>query len=282
MDSCEVLPPQVSALIKPLRELVSGISLAARVPQIDVAVADEVIALTLRVLDTPQPEDLERLRAFAAGHAVDVYLQSGGPDSIRPLDPGSVRPLSYRLPEFALELHFGPAQFTQVNHPVNRVLVSRAVRLLRPAPGERIADLFCGLGNFTLALARMGANVVGVDGSQDLVARGVENALRNGLAGHAQFRRADLFERPERVLAELGTLDALLIDPPRDGAHALVQALGEPSPTRLVYVSCNPATLARDAGVLVTAQGYTLRAAGVVNMFPHTSHVESIALFERA
>jgi 23S rRNA (uracil1939-C5)-methyltransferase len=282
MDSCEVLPPRVSALITPLRELVSQMTLAARLPQIDVAVAAEVIALTLRVLDAPHEDDLARLDAFAARHDVDIYLQPGGPESIRPLDPGHVRPLCYRLPEFALELHFGPAEFTQVNHPVNRVLVSRAVRLLHPARGERVADLFCGLGNFTLALARSGASVVGVEASQELVARGTENARRNGLDAYARFRRGNLFDQPERILAELGTLDAMLIDPPRDGAHALVQAFGQLGPARLLYVSCNPATLARDAGVLVGEKGYRLRAAGVVNMFPHTSHVESIALFERA
>ena len=281
MDSCEVLPPHVSALIAPLRELVSGLGIVARLPQIDVAVTEDVTALTLRVLDPPGPDDLAGMAQFAARHGVDIYLQPGGPDSIHPLDPAAARPLCYRLPEFGLALHFRPSDFTQVNHAVNRVLVSRAVRLLQPRPGERIADLFCGLGNFTLALARSGAAVVGVEGSRDLVERGAQNAQRNGVEGNAQFRRADLFERSADVLSELGPLDAMLIDPPRDGAHTLVQALGSQGPTRLVYVSCNPATFARDAAVLVTEKGYRLRAAGVVNMFPHTSHVESVALFER-
>jgi 23S rRNA (uracil1939-C5)-methyltransferase len=233
------------------------------------------------VLDAPDAGDLERLRAFTLEHNVDIYLQPAGPDSIHPLDPARARALCYRLPEFALELHFRPADFTQVNYAVNRVLVSRAVRLLRPAPGERIADLFCGLGNFSLALAKAGASVTGVEGSQDLVDRGAENARRNGLAERARFLRADLFERPEAVLEEIGAQDAMLIDPPRDGAHALVRAFGIHAPERLVYVSCNPATFARDAAVLVGEKGYRLRAAGVVNMFPHTSHVESIALLER-
>lgn len=282
MDSCEVVPPQVSALLVPLRELASGMRLAARLPQIDVAVGEGVIALCLRVLDPPAAEDLARLRAFAAAHAVDIYLQPGGPDTIAALDPASARPLRYRLPEFALDLHFGPADFTQVNHGVNRALVRRAVDLLQPQRGERIADLFCGLGNFTLALARSGAQVTGVEGSQALVERGNENARRNGLAGQAEFRCADLFEHPERTLAELGAPAAMLLDPPRSGAHALVRALGTGAPGRLVYVSCNPSTLARDAAVLVGEKAYRLRAAGVVNMFPHTSHVESIALFVQA
>jgi 23S rRNA (uracil1939-C5)-methyltransferase len=281
MDSCEVLPPRVSALIPPLRALISGLQIAARLPQIDVAVAEDVIALTLRVLDPPSPEDLEALHAFAAAHDVDIYLQSGGPDSIRPLDPATVRPLRYRLPEFGVDLYFGPAEFTQVNHAVNRVLVSRALRLLQPTSGERIADLFCGLGNFALPIARSGAEVIGIEGAADLVARAADNARLNGLSERAQFRRADLFQRAAEALAQAGALDGMLIDPPRDGAHALVQALSVPAPARIVYVSCNPATLARDAGVLVRDKGYVLRAAGVVNMFPHTSHVESIALFER-
>jgi 23S rRNA (uracil1939-C5)-methyltransferase len=255
--------------------------LAARLPQIDVAVGDDALALTLRVLDPPVVDDIERMRSFARAHDVDLYLQPGGPDTVHPLGGTPARPLRYRLPEFGLELRFQPSDFTQVNHGVNRVLVSRAVALLRPVPGERIADLFCGLGNFTLALARRGAHVTGVEGSLDLVARGAANASLNGLAERVQFRHADLFVHPAQVLAGLGRLDAMLIDPPRDGASALVQALGPDAPARLVYVSCNPATLARDAAVLVGGKGYRLRAAGVVNMFPHTSHVESIAHFER-
>jgi 23S rRNA (uracil1939-C5)-methyltransferase len=282
MDSCEVLPAHVSALIAPLRSLVSGMRLAARLPQIDVAVGDDVTALTLRVLDAPDAADLDRLRAFTAAHDVDIYLQPGGPDSIHPLDPAGARPLCYRLPEFGLELHFQPGDFTQVNHAVNRVLVSRAIGLLQPRPGERIADLFCGLGNFSLALARMGASVTGVEGSTDLVERAAQNARRNGLGQLARFTRADLFARADAVLAEIGPQDAMLVDPPRDGAHALVRAFGKDAARRLVYVSCNPATLARDAAILVGEKGYRLRAAGVINMFPHTSHVESIALFERA
>ena len=281
MDSCVVLPPRISALITPLRELLGAMQLAARIPQIEVAAGEAVDALVLRVLDPPGEHDLALLRAFAERYGPDIYLQPGGPDSVYPLQPERLRPLSYRLPDFDLTLCFRPSDFTQVNRAVNEVLVRRAVGLLDPRPGQRLADLFCGLGNFTLALARRGAQVVGVEGSAELAERAEENARRNGLAQRARFRVADLFEAPQRVLEELGPLDGMLVDPPRHGAHGLVQALGEDAPRRLVYVSCNPATLARDAGVLVREKGYRLRAAGVVNMFPHTSHVESVALFAR-
>ncbi len=280
MDSCAVLPDRISALIGPMRELVSRLTLADRIPQVEIAATDDADALTFRVLDRPTPEDIEQLRAFAHRHQVIVQLQSGGPDSVRTLDGGTYVPLRYRLPEFDLEFEFTTAEFTQVNAEVNRTLVSRAIRMLRPGPGQRIADLFCGLGNFTLPIARRGARVTGVEGNHGLVARAVANAARNGLSGLAEFRVGDLFLDPRSILSELGPLDAMLVDPPRDGAHALVQAL-DSGPRRLVYVSCNPATLARDAGVLVHEKGYRLAAAGVVNMFPHTSHVESTALFER-
>jgi 23S rRNA (uracil1939-C5)-methyltransferase len=281
MDSCAVLPERISALILPLRALLGAMQLAARIPQIEVAAGADGDALVLRVLDPPGEHDLELLRAFAERHDVDLYLQPAGPDSVHALQPERLRPLFYRLPDFDLTLHFRPSDFTQVNRAVNEVLVRRAVGLLDPRPGQRLADLFCGLGNFTLALARSGAQVMGVEGSAELVARAEDNARRNGLAQFARFRAADLFEAPQRVLAALGPLDGMLLDPPRHGAHGLVQALGEDGPRRLVYVSCNPATLARDAGVLVREKAYRLRAAGVVNMFPHTSHVESVALFEK-
>ena len=282
MDSCEVLPPRVSALIVPLRALASSMDLAARIPQIEVAVAEEAVALTLRVLDLPAEQDLRRLREFAALHAVDIYLQPHGPDSVHPLPGSKARRLLYRLPEFDLEIGFGPSDFTQVNSEINRVLVRRALALLAPRPGERMADLFCGVGNFALAMARCGAEVTGIEGSAQLVARARENALRNRLAERARFAVADLYRGATQVLSALGELDGMLLDPPRDGADAIVQALGGQAPRRLVYVSCAPATLARDAGVLVHDKGYRLRGAGVINMFPHTSHVESIALFERS
>ena len=281
MDSCEVLPPRFSALIRPLRELVSELVLGNRIPQIEVAVGDEAEALTVRVLDPVSDVDAARMRAFSARHAVDIYLQPGGPDSIYALDAMTARPLLYRLPEFDLSLRFEPRDFTQVNFAVNRVLVRRAISLLELRGGERVADLFCGLGNFTLAIARRGGVVVGVDGSAELLARAGENAKANGLADQVQLVAADLFKGAAALLAQLGRFDRMLIDPPRDGAQTLVHALDADGPERIVYVSCNPATLARDAGILVHGKGYRLCAAGVVNMFPHTSHVESIALFVR-
>ncbi len=280
MGSCHVLPARVSALIGPLRELLSGLSIADRLPQVEVAVGERRLVLVLRVLDSPTPADRSQMEAFARQWDLDVRLQTGGPDTLVPL-LGEGPPLTYSLPDFGLELEFGPQEFTQVNPGVNQVLVRRAVSLLGPRPGERIADLFCGLGNFTLALASRGADVVGVEGAAGLVARATSNALRNGLAHRAQFFAADLFKDVDQALRRLGRVDGLLIDPPRDGAQSLVEALPASGPSRIVYVSCSPATLARDAGILVREKGYRLRAAGVVNMFPHTSHVESIAHFTR-
>ena len=281
MDSCEVLPAHISAMIAPLRAALSQISLAARIPQVEVAVGDDADVLILRILDPLSADDLECLRAFARAHRVDLYVQPGGPASLQLVEPTSARPLVYSLPEFDLTLAFRPNDFTQVNYAVNRVLVRRAVTMLDPRPGEHIADLFCGLGNFTLALARRGAQVVGVDDSEDLARRGAENAHRNGLAERVTFWPGNLYADAADLLRRLPALDKMLLDPPRDGAAAVVQALGAQAPQRLLYVSCNPSTLARDAGVLVAEKGYRFRAAGVVNMFPHTSHVESIALFER-
>ena len=207
---------------------------------------------------------------------------AGGYDSIIPFHPLDAPALTYSLPEFGITMPFAPSEFTQVNSALNRVMISRAMRLLDPQPGERIADFFCGLGNFTLPIARSGAQVLGIEGSAALVERARQNAATNGLAGNAKFAAMNLFGMTEDAFAKLGRFDKLLIDPPRDGALELVKSLGgENAPRRIVYVSCNPATLARDAQVLVQIHGYTLKAAGVLNMFPHTSHVESIALFER-
>jgi len=276
MHRCEVLPPAASALIDPLRALVGALSIRAQLPQIEVAAGEEATALVFRVLAPPSPEDERLLREFAQSAGVHVWLQPRGPDSAHPLQPGESS-LSYSLPEFGVRVGFGPTDFTQVNFGVNRVLVSRAVRLLAPSPGERVADLFCGIGNFSLPLAARGAQVVGFEGSVELVRRARENALRNGLV--AQFEAVDLFRSN---VAAFGPFDKMLIDPPREGAIEAVTSLPGDWPRRIVYVSCDPATLARDAGVLVRDRGFRLAAAGVVNMFPHTAHVESIALLERA
>jgi len=276
IQGCLVLPPHVSALIPELRELVGRLSIRERMPQIEVAAGDEAVVLVFRNLLPLTEADQALLRAFAEARSVQVWLQPRGPDSAAPFHPASVPELFYSLPEFGLRIVFRPTDFTQVNHAVNELLVSRAIRLLDPQPGERIGDLFCGIGNFTLPIATRGAQVIGIEGSKALVERGRQNALANGLT--AQFEVGNLFE-PN--LAPYGAFDKLLIDPPREGAMELVKALPEAWPRRIVYVSCDAATLARDAGVLVNTKGFRLAAAGVVNMFPHTAHVESIALFER-
>ena len=280
MTSCEVLPRHVSALIAPLREMLGGLAIRERIPQVELAIGEEATVLVLRVLQEPAEEDRQVLATFARRHAVEFYLQPRGPDSARALAPGVKSDPGYTLPEFGLRMRFSPTEFTQVNPAVNRVLVRRAVALLDPQPGERIADLFCGLGNFTLAIARRGATVFGMEGSAVLVARAAANAGDNGLAHLARFSVENLFKLPEAG-DRLREFERMLIDPPRDGAIAVVKALDESAPRRIVYVSCNPATLARDAAVLVHTRGYRLSGAGVVNMFPHTSHVESMAVFDR-
>jgi 23S rRNA (uracil1939-C5)-methyltransferase len=277
ITSCDILPPAVSALLVPLRGLVGGLSIRDRVPQIEVAVGEAVTVLVLRVLEQPSQADEAALKRFADAHGVQLWLQPGGPDSARPLHPLDSPPLYYGLPEFGVRIHFAPTDFTQVNYEVNAILVRRAVRLLAPRPGERILDLFCGLGNFALPIARCGAEVIGVDGHAGLVERARENARRNGVA--VEFAVADLFD--PAACAGLPRCDGMLLDPPREGAIEIIKALDDNAPGRILYVSCDPATLARDAGVLVQRKGYGLAVAGVANMFPHTGHVESSALFLR-
>jgi 23S rRNA (uracil1939-C5)-methyltransferase len=237
--------------------------------------------LVLRVLEPPLPADVELLTRFARRNGVRIYLQPGGPETAAPLSAEDETDLHYVLPEFDLKIRFSPTEFTQVNPLVNGVLVRRALALLAPRPGERVADLFCGVGNFALAIARSGATVVGVEGSRVLVRRAEQNAEANGLAAVASFVERDLYRDAGNLLDGLGRFDSMLLDPPRDGALDVVKALPEVGPLRIVYVSCNPGTLARDAGALTQLHGYRLSAAGVVNMFPHTAHVESIALFDR-
>lgn len=284
MHQCEILPPRIGQLIDPLRAMLSRLSQPERLPQIEVSLGEEANVLVLRVLETLSEDDQDILRAFADAHCIQWWLQTGGPESAQPFYPLNSARLSYRLPEFNIEMPFHPTEFTQVNPAVNRVLVRRALRLLDPQPGERIADWFCGLGNFSLPIARQGASVVGFEGSKGLVKRAQENSAHNGLQARTEFKVANLFECEANTLAAEGRFDKWLVDPPRDGAIELVKALpdaGSAKPGRIVYVSCNPGTLARDAAVLVGAKGYRLAGAGVVNMFPHTAHVESIALFIR-
>jgi 23S rRNA (uracil1939-C5)-methyltransferase len=281
MQSCEVIPPRISVLLPLLRRLIEGLSVRQRLPQIELAIGDGVDALVLRILEPLSSADEALLRAFADQHRVQFFLQTKGPETAAPFYPSDKALLYYRLPEFDLKLGFLPTEFTQVNHAVNTVLVRRALALLEPQPGERVADLFCGLGNFSLAIARRGATVFGVEGDKRLVKRASENAAANGLAELTEFAAADLFKVTPADVANWGPFDRMLIDPPRDGAVELVKSLPDDGPRRIVYVSCNPATLARDAGVLVHERGYALSAAGIANMFPHTAHVESIAVFDR-
>jgi len=281
-DSCEVLPPHVARLLPGLRKMFTGMRLRDRIPQIELAVGEDVTILVLRHLEPIPPEDAAMLRDFAERHGIQWWLQPKGPDTAHAWYPEKMPALDYALPEFGLRLGFGPTEFTQVNAAVNRVLVKRAVELLDPRRGERAGDLFCGLGNFSLPLASRGAQVIGMEGSASLVARATQNARANGLEGQATFVAHDLYTDAEGALRRLGPVDKLLIDPPRDGALEICKALPDSgAPSRIVYVSCSPGTLARDAGVLVNVKGYELVSAGVVNMFPHTGHVESIALFRR-
>ncbi|MDD5330152.1 MAG: 23S rRNA (uracil(1939)-C(5))-methyltransferase RlmD [Sulfuricella sp.] len=281
MTCCEVLPPRISALLVPLRGLVEQLSIRERMPQVEIALGEDVDVLVLRILDPLNDRDEALLREFADRHRVQFFLQPKGPDTAYPFYPLDAPDLNYTLPDFGIVMPYRPTEFTQVNPAINRVLVRRAINLLDPKPGERIADLFCGLGNFTLPIARRGADVVGVEGSAALVRRAQANADYNGLTARTRFVEANLFDEGVASLKSLGHFDKMLIDPPRDGAAEVIKSLEEDGPRRIVYVSCNPATLARDAAVLVNVQGYALKAAGVVNMFPHTAHVESIALFEK-
>ena len=284
MTSCEVLPRRISDLLPHLRDLVASLSIKDRLPQIELAAGEAVDVLVLRIMDPLNAEDESKLRGFADRFGgLQFWLQPKGPETAYPFYPLDAPELAYSLPEFNLTMPFKPIEFTQVNHGINRMLIRRAMRLLDAQSGERIADFFCGLGNFSLPIARSGAAVLGIEGSEGLVARAVENAARNGLTENAEFRVADLFKMTPETYAALGQFDKLLIDPPRDGAIELVKSLpdGQGAPTRIVYVSCNPATLARDAAILVHQKGYRLVSAGVANMFPHTAHVESIAVFVR-
>ena len=282
LSRCEILPPKISTMIPLLSELVDGLSIRERLPQIEVACGDRVDVLVLRIMEPLTAQDEDALRAFADTHGIQFWLQPKGPDTCYPFHPLDAPGLTYSLPEFGIEMPFAPTEFTQVNHQLNRVMVHRTLRLLDPQPGERIADFFCGLGNFTLPIAKSGAKVLGIEGSEALVRRANQNAAHNHLAERTEFRAANLFEMDEASLQQLGAFDRWLIDPPRDGAVELVKAITPAiAPKHIVYVSCNPATLARDAAVLVHTQGYILKYAGVMNMFPQTSHVESLAVFVR-
>jgi len=284
---CHILPPHLGGMLMPLRELIGSLSIYNQVPQIEVAVGEETTALVLRIMAPLNAKDEEIVKAFADEWGIQWWLQPKGPDSVYPYYPLD-RELYYTLPEFGVRMPFKPTDFTQVNHQINRALVHKALTLLEVQPTDRVADLFCGLGNFTLPLATQAKEVVGIEGSTVLTTRALENARANGLSGKTTFYTRNLFEATADDLVALGRFDRMLIDPPRDGAIALALAMAELResgragylPQRIVYVSCSPSTLARDAGVLVHRAGYVMKKAGVVNMFPHTSHVESIGVFE--
>lgn len=315
MKVCPVLAPRVSAMLLPLRQLIESMDAVETVPQLELAMGDMgdsqnsqagVIALVMRHMEPLSEADKGRLRAFAATQpGLQWWLQPKGPETIHRLDELSgheTADLAYSLPDFGVTMPFRPTDFTQVNPHINRVLVSRALGLLQVKKTERVIDWFCGLGNFTLPLATQAREVLGVEGAESLVARSRENLIFNSAnkasaeppeaaLAPTQFAARNLFEMTPELLIADGAADKWLIDPPREGAYALVQALAalhqEPGlrngwtpPRRIVYVSCAPATLARDAGVLVNEAGYSCTKAGVVNMFPHTAHVESIAVFE--
>lgn len=292
MQSCKVLPSRVSALLLPLRQLVMSLSLRERLPQIELAVGApatpagaEVVVLVLRVLVEPNADDVAALQAFAQSHEVEFWLQRGGPDTAAPL-PGAIGALSLALPEFSVRVPFGPTDFTQVNHQINAVLVGRAIRLLAPQPEDVVVDFFCGLGNFTLPLATRARRVLGFEGAAALVRRAEMAAQLNGLAGRVDLAARNLFLWDDDDWSNAnqiaGPVARVLVDPPREGALAIAQVLARSRqrPKRVVYVSCNPATLARDVAVMAHEGGWNLIAAGVVNMFPHTAHVESIAVLE--
>jgi 23S rRNA (uracil1939-C5)-methyltransferase len=286
MTSCEIVPPHLSKMLVPLRELIGALSIYDQVPQIEVAVGEESTVLVLRIMAPLSPADEKLLKAFADQWNIEWWLQSKGPETAHPYYPQS-KELYYTLPEFGIRMPFKPTDFTQVNHQINRLLVHKALGLLAVEKDDRVADLFCGLGNFTLPLATQAREVVGIEGSTALTTRALENARANGLDAKTSFSTRNLFEVTKDDLVALGKFDRMLVDPPRDGAMALSTALAElrlthpeMMPKRIVYVSCSPSTLARDAGILTLGAGYKLSKAGVANMFPHTSHVESIAVFD--
>ncbi len=275
---CEVLEQSLARLPQDLAALVETLSIREKIPQVEVAAGDHSTALVFRILEAPCEQDIERIAAFGAQQGVQIFLQTGGLDTVRPLQPGGT-PLTYAVDSGAVVIEFAPVDFIQINREVNQSMVACAMELLLPGRSDRVLDLFCGLGNFTLPLARRAARVVGVEGDPDLVAKAQANAARNR-AGNAVFFRDNLFEPAGFGPWANERFDLLLLDPPRAGASALLAHLAHWRPRRVVYISCHPASLARDAEILVHTQGFKLTCAGVMDMFPHTTHVESIAVFE--
>jgi 23S rRNA (uracil1939-C5)-methyltransferase len=279
LAECPVLEKPVDGLIGPLAQLIDTLSIAARVPQIEVAVAPPETALVLRVLDPPSASDRDRLAEFEREYAVRLYLQPGGPETVTALTVGKPR-LAYRLPDKDLCISFEPTDFVQVNSALNQSMIDRAVTVLEPRPADAVLDLFCGLGNFSLPLARSSRRVVGVEGAGELVGRARANAEANGIR-NAEFHCADLMAETHHGAWAGEAYDLVLLDPPRAGAREVLPTVAATGARRILYVSCHPGSLSRDAGLLVQQHGYSLAAAGVMDMFPHTSHVEAMAIFER-
>ncbi len=282
MQRCEVLVEPLDAMIAELSGLIGSLSIRARVPQIEVAVAENDVALVFRVLDPPTEADGVAFRAFGEQHGLRIYLQPGGLETVALLYPDSVdESLYYTLPEFDIRIDFEPVDFVQVNGVINQRMVHFAVEQLAAGHGDRVYDLFCGIGNFSLPLARVAGNVLGVEGLDILTARASANAERNGL-DNVSFRATDLSKIDGTEQWVRAGCDRMLLDPARSGAQEVASRMNLFGPQRIVYVSCHPGTLARDAGILVHEQGYRLESAGIIDMFPHTAHVESIAVFTKA
>jgi 23S rRNA (uracil1939-C5)-methyltransferase len=279
LHECRVLAPPADRLLDPLAALVGELSIAARLPQVEVAVAGSECALVLRVLDPPTATDLDRLRDFEQAQGVRVYLQPGGPATVAPLTP-NLEPLRYELGRFGLVIEFEPTDFIQVNATLNEAMVVRAVEMLELESSSHVLDLFCGLGNFSLPLARSAAAVVGVEGDAGLVSRAERNALSQGIS-NVRFHAADLSQPTAWSAWAARRYDRVLLDPPRAGAREVLPVVGGCGAARVVYISCHPGSLARDAGILVRDHGFRLVAAGVMDMFPHTTHVEAMAVFDR-
>ena len=278
LAACEVLHPSVGKHLDVLSQLIGQLDARARIPQIEVAVAGSITALVFRHLDPLSEGDRDRLKQYAMERGLHVYLQPAGPESVQPLWPEQST-LSYQLPAESIEIHFKPTDFTQINTAINEQMVARVLDMLALDSNDTVLDLFCGLGNFTLPMARHAGAVIGVEGEAGLVSRARDNAALNGL-DNTTFHSANLAEENAAAAWAGAVCNKVLLDPPRSGAAEVLGGLANMRPQRIVYVSCHPGSLARDAGTLVHEKGYRLLSAGVMDMFPHTAHVESIALFE--
>jgi 23S rRNA (uracil1939-C5)-methyltransferase len=281
LHECHVLVEPVGALMTPLGRMVERLSIASRVPQAEIAVAEGIVVLVLRVLDMPTAADLECMADFERAHPVRIYLQPGGPGTVAPLDPsGASVPLRYRLPAHDVTIDFEPTDFVQINGLLNEAMIDQALGMLEATPTDTVLDLFCGLGNFSLPLAKRAAQVVAVEGDEALVRRARGNAARNNVT-NVEFHVADLFKDVAGLPWARRSYDRVLLDPPRAGAKEVLPVVAASGAQRVVYISCHSGSLARDAGLLVREHGFQLTTAGVMDMFPHTTHVEAMAVFDR-